>query len=132
MGTAAYNRGSKSVVRGIRADLEKRAPSLLPPQITGAEPLSWSDERARLQADLMNAQAEITRLRAEVEAHRAYADDADGRAEHAHKLAAQHFRASNLAMRRLNWAWKVIRAYVSPGLVQEFRSEVPEPSEDPS
>lgn len=132
MGAAAYRRGSASVARGIAADAARSGYAVTPPRITGAEPLSWSDERARLQADLMSAQAEITRLRADVEAHRAYADDADGRAEHAHKLAAQHFRASNLAMRRLNWAWKVIRAYVSPGLVQEFRSEVPEPAEEQS
>ena len=78
----------------------------------------------------MNAQAEIVAMRAQVAAAEELARVAEEQAVRSHKLAMQHFRLHTAAARRLAWAWKVIRAYVSPGLVQEFRDEEPEPKDE--
>jgi hypothetical protein len=130
MGAAAYRRGSVSVARGVAADLAQRGYSTTSPRINGAEPLNWSDERARLQAELMNAQAEIVALKAREAAAEARSRAAEEKAERSHRLASRHFRLHMAAARRLAWAWRVIRAYVSPGLVQEFRDEEPEPKDE--
>jgi hypothetical protein len=130
MGAATYRRGTKSVARGIEADFVQRTGAAVSPRMTGAEPLNWSDDRSRLHADLMNAQAEVVALKAHAAASEERARAADERAERSHKLAARHFRLHMAAARRLAWAWKVIRAYVSPRLVQEFRDEDPEPRDD--
>ncbi|MGK3995054.1 hypothetical protein [Sorangium sp. So ce1024] len=78
----------------------------------------------------MNAQAEIVSLHAQVAAAEERARCAEEQAERSHKLASQHFRMHMAAARRAAWAWKVIRAHVSPGLVQEFRDEEPEPRDE--
>ncbi len=127
MGAAAYNRGSRALAEQIASDYAANHPI-----IRGGEPLCWEDERARLTAGVLHASAESARLKREVEDLSAKLAEEKRKSQRSHEWMLTFLRRSEALLEQHRWAWGVIRAYVSPAQVQEYRSEEPEPMPTPT
>lgn len=125
MGIARYNRGSRALSDQVdreQAEKPRRTIDYLAYSNAMEHTRRLQGQIASLEADMERARAALARARAALSVER---DEWAAERDRLKSLAREHAKSS--LRHRLNWerCSKIIRSYVTPAQVEEFRQEHP-------